>query len=129
RLERADGERWLVRTRCGSSTAALRFRRVIVATGRHVAPDLPRVPGLDTFTGELGAVHTHRYAGAEPFRGKHVVVAGCSISALETASELAHRGAASVTASYRRQRYVVPKLIAGVPADHILFTRAAALAT
>jgi dimethylaniline monooxygenase (N-oxide forming) len=128
RLERADGDRWLVRTRCDGSTAALLFRRVVVATGRHVAPDLPHIPGLDTFTGELGAVHSHRYAGAEPFRGKHAVVAGCSISALEVASELAYRGAASVTATYRRQRYVVPKLIAGVPADHVLFTRAAALA-
>jgi dimethylaniline monooxygenase (N-oxide forming) len=128
RLERADEDRWLVRTLCGGGTAALLFRRVVVATGRHVAPDLPSVPGLETFTGDLGVVHTHRYRGAEPFRGKHAVVAGCSISALEVAAELAYRGAASVTATYRRQRYVVPKLIAGVPADHVLFTRAAALA-
>src|SRR5690606_8436247 len=50
-----------------------------------------------------------------------------SISALEIASELALGGARVVT-SYRRQRYIVPKLMAGVPTDHVLFNRAAALA-
>jgi hypothetical protein len=54
-------------------------------------------------------------------------VAGCSISALEIASELA-LGGTRVFASYRRQRYIVPKLLAGVPTDHVLFSRAAALA-
>lgn len=33
-----------------------------------------------------------------------------------------------MTAAYRRQRYIVPKLIAGVPTEHVVFTRAAALA-
>jgi len=50
-------------------------------------------------------------------------VAGCSISALEIASDLAMLGASRVISSYRRQRYIVQKVLAGVPADHIAFTR------
>lgn len=128
RLERADGDRWVVRTLCDGETATHVFRRVVVATGRHVAPAVPSLPDIARFNGTPGVLHAHDYAGSEPFRDKHVVVAGCSISALEIAADLAYAGAASVTATYRRQRYIVPKLIAGVPADHTLFTRAAAVA-
>jgi hypothetical protein len=38
------------------------------------------------------------------------------------------QGAARVVVASRRQRYVVQKLLAGVPADHVAFTRFAALA-
>jgi hypothetical protein len=57
-----------------------------------------------------------------------VLVAGCSISSLEIASDLAMLGAARVVATHRKQRYVLPKLIAGVPLDHLAFTRFGALA-
>ncbi|HEY1945159.1 MAG TPA: hypothetical protein VGH40_23845 [Roseiarcus sp.] len=56
-----------------------------------------------------------------------MLVAGCSISALEIASDLAP-GAANVSVAMRRQRYVLQKLLAGVPADHVAFTRFAAQA-
>ena len=57
-----------------------------------------------------------------------MLVAGCSISALEIASDLAMLGASRVVVTNRKQRYVLPKLIAGVPTDHVAFTRFAALA-
>ena len=37
-------------------------------------------------------------------------------------------GAARVTVTARRQRYVIPKLALGTPTDHIVFTRFHALA-
>jgi hypothetical protein len=57
-----------------------------------------------------------------------VLVCGGNISALDIASEIAMAGAARVACSTRRQRYVLPKLLAGVPADHVVFTRFGALA-
>jgi hypothetical protein len=57
-----------------------------------------------------------------------VLVAGCSISALEIASDLAMLGAARVVTTARRQRYVLQKVIAGVPNDHLAFNRFSALA-
>jgi len=123
-----EGQGWLLRSRQGGAERTERFARVVVATGRHNAPMRPEVPGLDGFTGQGGVLHSFDYPGAEPFRDRAVVVAGCSISALEIASELALAGARRVTVTLRRQRYVLQKLTHGVPTDHVAFTRFAALA-
>jgi hypothetical protein len=56
-------------------------------------------------------------------------VAGCAVSALEIAAELAQLGAARVVVTQRRQRYILPKFAAGVPSDHRIFTRYGTLAT
>lgn len=108
----------------GSESA--RFDRMVVATGRQVKAEIPELPGLDGFSGKLGTRHTSAYRGPAEWQGASVLVAGCSVSALEIAAELAHH-AASVTVAYRRQRYVLPKQIVGVPTDHVMFTRAATL--
>ena len=127
-LQKADGGGWLVRSRRDNEVRTERFARVIVASGRYVAPEVPALPGLDGFTGSLGAAHTSQYDGGHAYRGKDVLVAGCSISALEIASDIAASGARNVTTCYRRQRYVLPKLLSGVPTEHVMFTRAASLA-
>lgn len=134
RLSREADGRWTVAwTRTEGDDPAVpeahadRFARVVVATGRQTRPEMPEVPGLDTFSGRFGARHTCAYPGSESYRGATVVVAGCSISALEIATDLAHAGA-DVVAAYRRQRYVLPKVQMGVPTEHVMFTRSAALA-
>lgn len=120
---------YVIVSRSGGEERAEHFSRVVVATGRHTAPNsIPEIRGRDSFTGTLGVSHTSRYEGPGAYRDKDVLVAGCSISALEIASDIALCGARSVTACYRRQRYILPKLIAGVPTDHVMFTRAAGLA-
>jgi hypothetical protein len=55
-----------------------------------------------------------------------VLVAGCAVSALEIASDLAMLGAARVVTTSRKQRYVVQKIVAGVPIEHLMYTRKAA---
>ena len=116
---------WLV----GHTAMDERFERVVVATGRFHAPAIPPVPGLDTFAGSAGAISTYHYREPSPYRGKRVLVAGCAVSALEIAAELAQLGAACVVVTQRRQRYVLPKFAAGVPSDHQIFTRYGTLAT
>jgi dimethylaniline monooxygenase (N-oxide forming) len=86
------------------------------------------VPGLASFSGSHGVAHTNAYKQPERYRGKRVLVAGCAISALEIASDLCMLGAERVVVCHRRQRYVLPKLAAGVPSDHRVFTRFQALA-
>lgn len=108
--------------------AAELFDKVVIASGRFHAPLVPEVPGLDTFTGSGGVVTTFQFRGADSYRGKRVLVAGCAVSALEIASELAYSGAARVVVTQRRQRYVLPKFAAGVPSDHRIFTRYGVLA-
>lgn len=95
---------------------------VVVATGRYNKPTIPPVPGLDSFSGRLGASHAFRYKNPEKYRGARVIVAGGAISALEVASDLAMLGAASVHIAQRRQRYVMPKMVRGVPFEYYGFT-------
>ena len=102
---------------------------VVVASGRFNRPSIPHVPGLETFSGQGGIRHSFEYKNPEAYRGLRVLVAGCAISALEIASDLAMLGAARVVSCYRRQRYVLPKLVGGIPTDHVFFTRWAVLAS
>ena len=123
-LVRRDGAGWLVR-HAGMDES---FERIVVASGRFHAAIIPAVPGLEAFTGSAGAISTYHYRGPAPYRGKRVLVAGCAISALEIAADLAQLGAARVVVTQRRQRYVLPKFAAGVPSDHRIFTRYGSLA-
>jgi cation diffusion facilitator CzcD-associated flavoprotein CzcO len=126
-LSRVDGG-WQLRLRTAATGLVTEvFDHVIVATGRQSTPAIPPLPGLDA-PGDLEVLHAQDFAGGEAYRGRDVVVAGGSVSALEIASDLALSGARRVILSSRRQRYVLPKLIGGVPTDHVMFTRAAALA-
>lgn len=123
-ISRDDKPGWVVSHADGTE----RFERVVVASGRFSAPAVPDVAGLETFSGSAEATSTFAYRDGTAYRGKRVLVAGCAISALEIASEIAQLGAARVVVTQRRQRYVVPKFVRGVPADHLLYTRYGALA-
>jgi cation diffusion facilitator CzcD-associated flavoprotein CzcO len=125
----ANGVDWTVRSigADGRTTTEV-FPQVVVASGRYNQPRVPEIDGLDTFSGAGGATHTFFYKDPDRYRGQRVLVAGGSISALEIASDLAMLGAAEVVVSLRRQRYVLQKIMAGVPHDHLAFTRFAALA-
>ncbi|MDT5256108.1 MAG: hypothetical protein QOD10_1188 [Mycobacterium sp.] len=124
-LLRRDDEGWLV----SHTGIDERFERVVVASGRFHAPAIPPVQGLDAFAGSAGVISTYQYRGSAPYLGKRVLVAGCAVSALEIAAELAQLGADRVVVTQRRQRYVLPKFAAGVPSDHRIFTRYGVLAS
>lgn len=124
------GKGWLVRaTHAEGRTWEERFDHVVAATGRYRVPTIPPVTGLAGFSGRGGVIHAAAYRGAEAYRGQRVLIAGHSISALEIASELALRGAARVVVAARRHRYVLQKILAGVPIEHRVYTRYAALAS
>ena len=100
---------------------------VVVASGRFNKPELPDIPGLPSFTGSCGVAHTFDYKDPSRYRDKRVLVAGCAVSALEIACDLAMLGARRVVTTNRRQRYIMQKIIAGVPIEHLIQTRHAAL--
>ena len=122
-----DGK-WKIQFRSnGSEPKTETFAYVVVASGRFNNPFTPSLPGLESFSGSQGVIHGFQYKDPASFREKRVLVVGCAISALEIASDLAMLGASRVVSTFRRQRYVTQKLIAGVPSDVIAFTRFAAL--
>lgn len=123
--EQGDGG-WEIRSN-SSVEARETFPYVIVASGRFNKPAIPPLPGLESFCGSVGILHSFQYKHPERFHGKRVLVVGCAISALEVASDVAMLGAERVVSTFRRQRYVTQKLVAGAPIDTIAFTRFAAL--
>ncbi len=104
------------------------FRNVVVASGRFNKPMLPDIPGLASFAGSCRVVHASQYKDPDRYRGQRVLVAGCAVSALEIACDLAMIGAARVATTNRRQRYIMQKIVAGIPIEHLVQTRAAARA-
>ena len=126
-LERnPDGDGWVIRFNTAQDGSEF-FQYVVVASGRFNKPLIPSLPGLDSFCGRGVVLHSFQYKDPESFRGKRILVVGCAISALEIASDLAMLGASRVVSTYRRQRYVMQKLVAGVPVDALTLTRFAAL--
>jgi dimethylaniline monooxygenase (N-oxide forming) len=113
---KADG--WKLETRTnGSEPEASTFRYVVVASGRFNKPKIPSIPGHDLSFGSDEVIHSFRYKDPGSFRGKRVLVIGCGTSALEIASDLAMLGAARVISTFRHQRYITLKLVAGIPND------------
>lgn len=76
------GERLRVETDRGIFSA----RGIVNATGTWETPYIPDYPGRDRFRGEQ--LHTRDYRSAEAFAGKHVIVVGAGISALQLLGEI-----------------------------------------
>lgn len=74
--------RFMIRT-TGTQFSA---RGLINATGSWKTPHCPRYPGWETFEGIQ--LHTGDYHRAEDFKGKHVIIVGGGISAVQMLGEV-----------------------------------------
>jgi len=74
--------RFIIRTN-GIQFSAL---GLINATGTWKSPHCPRYPGWEKFRGKQ--LHTGEYKGAEEFAGKHVIIVGGGISAIQLLGEV-----------------------------------------
>jgi cation diffusion facilitator CzcD-associated flavoprotein CzcO len=108
------GDGWVVRTDAGDIGADA----VVMATGIVTAPRIPDVPGRDRFGGRV--MHSVEYRRPSGFEGRHVLVVGVGNSGGEIGSELANAGA-RVTVSVRSGANVVPRELAGVPIQYLVF--------
>ena len=74
--------RFLIRTNAAQFSA----RGIINATGTWKTPHCPKYPGWEKFKGRQ--IHTGEYKGAQEFEGKHVIVVGGGISAVQLLGEV-----------------------------------------
>ncbi|XP_047085434.1 probable indole-3-pyruvate monooxygenase YUCCA10 [Lolium rigidum] len=63
---------------------------LVVATGENSAENIPVIPGLQNFPGEI--IHSSRYKSGKSFSGKSVLVIGSGNSGMEIAYDLATHG-------------------------------------
>src|SRR5688500_11539339 len=62
------------------------FDGVMICTGHHVVPLLPKFPGQERFKGNIR--HTHTYKHPQGYEGKNVLVVGIGNSGGDAAAEL-----------------------------------------
>ncbi|MBA2279921.1 MAG: NAD(P)/FAD-dependent oxidoreductase [Acidimicrobiia bacterium] len=99
--ERAN--RWVVRTDDGATTSA---RFVIMATGCLSAANLPSLPGLDRFAGDV--LHTGQWPHEQvDFTGRRVGVVGTGSSGIQSIPVIAEQAEALVVFQ-RTPNYSVP---------------------
>ena len=112
--EPRDGGGWLIETTDGQTRP---FDFLVVANGHHWDPRFAEFPG--SFDGQT--LHSHHYIDPETpldFRDKRILVVGLGNSAADITVELSSRALRNqVTLSTRSGAWIVPKYIAGRPAD------------
>ncbi|KAK5048179.1 hypothetical protein LTR84_005849 [Exophiala bonariae] len=122
-IQRDDGNnKWCLRisTR-GQLDETLEFDKLVLATGPHVIPKQPELPGRSQFSGNV--LHSIAYKDPGSFRNKRVMVVGMSNSAADTATSLVGI-AAHILLSHRRGSVVVPRYLKdGTSLDHNLTYR------
>lgn len=111
---RLPGGGWELRTQRGELR---QFDLLVVANGHHWDPRYPNFPG--EFTGRT--MHAHHYIDPRTpmdFSDQRILVVGLGNSAADIAVELSSKALGNtVTLSTRSGAWIVPKYIAGKPAD------------
>lgn len=87
-----EGNGWRVEMIEDGLPYSVWFPAVISAAGRFANPFSARLPGLNSYRGEI--IHAHDYRSPEPFTGKQVMVIGNGPSGMDIAVEIGgHNGA------------------------------------
>jgi cation diffusion facilitator CzcD-associated flavoprotein CzcO len=100
----AAGGRWTATLRRADGTRReLRPRHIVMATGVSGIPNVPDIPGLDNFKGQI--LHSSQYDDGERWSGKRAVVIGTGNSGHDIAQDL-HSSGADVTLMQRSSTLV-----------------------
>nr|WP_269329273.1 NAD(P)/FAD-dependent oxidoreductase [Kineosporia babensis] len=112
RIEAAPDGGWSLQLADGTTRST---GTLIVAIGYLHTPFIPAWPGRESWSERI--IHSAQYRNAKPFQGQDVVVVGTGNSGAEIASDLAEGGAASVSLAVRTPPHIVPRAVAGWPAQ------------
>ena len=99
----AGDARWRVMLASG---LALRARHVVLATGPLHVPHVPRLPGLDRFTGKV--FHSAQWEHGYQLAGKRIASIGTGGSAIQYCPRIAPE-AARLTVFQRTPAWVIPR--------------------
>jgi putative flavoprotein involved in K+ transport len=94
---------WTVEVVREGKPLTLRPRQLVLATGMSAVPNMPALPGMESFKGDLH--HSSRHPGPDAYAGKKAVVIGSNNSAHDIAAALWELGA-DVTMVQRSSTHV-----------------------
>ncbi len=98
-------EEWEVFLQRNNREITVRAKQLVLATGMSGFPNMPEIPGTESFKGTL--VHSSRHDGGAAWSGRRCVVLGSNNSAHDIAADLWEQGASSVTMIQRSPTVVV----------------------
>ncbi|XP_042493765.1 probable indole-3-pyruvate monooxygenase YUCCA10 [Macadamia integrifolia] len=80
--------KWIFKTRNTKTDEIEEYcsRFLVLATGETTDPFVPKIKGMETFTGQI--LHSTEYKTGKPFTNKSVLVVGCGNSGMELAYDL-----------------------------------------
>jgi putative flavoprotein involved in K+ transport len=102
RFDEASGT-WDVTVKRGRQKIVLRPTQLVIATGVSGFPNVPKIPGAETFEGAQH--HSSAHPGGDGWAGKHCVVLGSNNSAHDICADLWEHGA-DVTMIQRSSTHV-----------------------
>lgn len=103
------------------------FDRLVIATGSHGRPNIPKFNGSELFKGDL--VHSHQFKDPSRYEGKTVIVLGTAATAADTIEFLRGAGAAKIYMSHRRSLRLVGACCMGYPFPSLIMLRYQGLKT
>lgn len=87
----AKTQDWTVTVERAGQTVVLRPKQLVLATGMSGMPNVPQIPGAESFQGEQ--YHSSQFRGVDDYRGKKCVVLGSNNSAHDICAALWEQGA------------------------------------
>lgn len=99
-----DKQEWRVEVNRDGERLILRPKQLVLATGMSGVPNMPSIPGMETFEGEQQ--HSSQHPGGEAYRGKRCVVLGANNSAHDICAAL-WESDADVTMIQRSSTHII----------------------
>lgn len=94
---------WTVNVVRDGKPVTLKPTQLVLATGMSAVPNIPDIPGMDDFKGDLH--HSSKHPGADKFKDKKVVVIGSNNSSHDICAALWEEGA-NVTMVQRSSTHI-----------------------
>jgi len=100
--DEASGE-WTVHVERDGKPVVLKPKQLVMATGMSAVPNIPDIPGMDSFKGDIH--HSSKHPGGDKYAGKKAVVIGSNNSAHDICADLWEHGA-NVTMVQRSSTHI-----------------------
>jgi Predicted flavoprotein involved in K+ transport len=99
-----EKQEWVVSVERDGVALTLRPKQLVLATGMSGIPNIPEIPGMDTFEGEQH--HSSKHPGGEAYKGKKCIVLGGNNSAHDICCAL-WENEADVTMIQRSSTHII----------------------